>query len=91
MRKIRRSAGATGGNYSDGYVVDDARGTTAFLRVFDFSEARAAPDEALAVQAMINAMSTSVNFFGAAAQGVYTAWCGRSTAARLTGLGRRAG
>lgn len=53
--RLERDDGATGGNYSYGYTVRNNDGSEAFLKVFDFSDARNAPDEAIAIQGMINA------------------------------------
>lgn len=55
VRRLNRAPSLTGGNYSDGYIVQNQAGESAFLKAFDFSEARNSPDEAIAIQAMINA------------------------------------
>lgn len=46
---------ATGGNFSVGYIVENARGQRAFLKALDYSRALRSPDPARALQALTEA------------------------------------
>ena len=50
-----RKIGATGGSFSEGYIVEDARGRKGFLKALDYSRALKSPDPARALQALTEA------------------------------------
>lgn len=52
--RVPRGGTSTGGNSSYAYTVAGGDGGEAFLKVFDFSEARNAPDEAVMLKGMID-------------------------------------
>lgn len=51
------SSNATGGNFSEGYIVEDGHGRRAFLKALDYSRALRAPDPAVALQALTEAFN----------------------------------
>lgn len=57
VRAIPRAPNATGGMFSESYLVEKADGTTAFLKALDFSSAMKAPDPARALQALTEAFN----------------------------------
>lgn len=52
MKRLERPPGATGGNFSEGYIVESGAGQRAFLKALDFSSALQSPDAARALEAM---------------------------------------
>lgn len=55
VEAVVRSPRGTGGNFSHGYIVQNARGTRAFLKALDYSRALRAPDPATALKALTDA------------------------------------
>jgi hypothetical protein len=49
------SSHTTGGNFSHGYIVQNARGMRAFLKALDYSRAMRAPDPPTALKALVDA------------------------------------
>jgi hypothetical protein len=81
VKKIGRDIDATGGYHSYGYVVANKDGDEAILKVFDFSQARAAPDDVFN-HTQFSTVDTNVKFdkkTGAQANPLF----GQFTASRL--------
>jgi serine/threonine protein kinase len=57
VSRLPREAGATGGRFSVGYIIENDKGQKAFLKALDFSEAHKAPDPARMLQAMTEAFN----------------------------------
>jgi len=55
LAPVTRAPGATGGHFSQCYIVESSEGKRAFLKALDFSEALFSPDPARALQAMTEA------------------------------------
>ncbi len=55
LKPVPRPSSATGGHFSQCYLVESNDGTTAFLKALDYSEALESPDPARALQAMTDA------------------------------------
>ena len=52
---VQASAQGTGGNFSQGYIVENSGGKRAFLKALDYSRALRAPDPPTALKALIDA------------------------------------
>ena len=52
VKKIPKSVGSTGGNFSVGYVAEDSQGRQAFLKAIDYSTALKAPNQTFVLQAL---------------------------------------
>ncbi len=57
IESIPRGQGATGGNFSAGYIVESESGDKAFLKAIDFSAAFADDDPAVALQTLTEAFN----------------------------------
>jgi serine/threonine protein kinase len=57
VEKLEPPKGATGGNFSTGYIVQSTGGNKAFLKAIDFSRALRSPDPARALQALTAAFN----------------------------------
>ena len=55
IEKIPKSDGATGGNFSTGYIVENKQDGRAFLKALDYTSALASPDPARALQSLVEA------------------------------------
>lgn len=52
---VPKSPAATGGFFSEGYIVENIEGKKAYLKAIDYSEAAASPDPALAIKSITDA------------------------------------
>ena len=50
VEHLQPKQGATGGCFSEGYIVQSAKGTKAYLKALDYSSAMSAPDPARMLQ-----------------------------------------
>jgi eukaryotic-like serine/threonine-protein kinase len=57
VERLQPPNGATGGNFSTGYIVQSTGGDRAFLKAIDFSRALRSPDPARALQALTAAFN----------------------------------
>jgi serine/threonine protein kinase len=53
--ELPKHPAATGGQFSEGYLVENATGRKAFLKAIDYSDAAASPDPALAIKSITDA------------------------------------
>src|SRR5689334_4435919 len=52
---VPKSVAATGGFFSEGYLVENGEGKKAYLKAIDYSDAAAAPDPALSIKSITDA------------------------------------